>query len=198
MAVVLVLIVSACTVAATPTPQATPSPATAATPSPTPAPTTDPERTPSAECFNPPPDILALINQTDPVACYGGAALTVGAHVTGVGAIDCPGGLQPAWFSCESWIQLEPLGETAEAPFLLAALQGPFMFAALDPASRLEPNNNLWGFNWLITGHYDDPAAQLCHYTAWPVGAGAPPAASEVIDGCRRTFVVTTVVPPGS
>lgn len=193
MAVALVLIVSACTVASTPTPQATPSPTT--------APTTNPDRTPSAECFNPPPDILALINQTDPVACYGGAALTVGAHVFVLGgAIHCPGGLQPAWFSCESWIQLEPLGETAEAPFLLAALQGPFMFAALDPASGLKRNNLaiLAKFNALITGHYDDPAAQLCHITAWPVGAGAPPAASEVIDGCRGTFVVTTVVPPGS
>ena len=188
MAVVLVLIVSACTGAATPTPQATASP--------TGAPTTDPDRTPSAECFTPPPDVLALINQTDPLACYGGAALTVGAHATGVGAIDCPGGLQPAWFSCESWIQLEPPGETAEAPFLLVALsRGPFMFAAPDPASGLKPNN-LAGFNWLITGHYDDPAAQLCRYTTWP--DAAPPLASEVIDQCRRTFVVTAVVPLGS
>jgi len=54
MAVVLVLIVSACTGAATPTPQATASPTAAAT--------TDPDRTPSAECFIPPPDVLALIN----------------------------------------------------------------------------------------------------------------------------------------
>ena len=192
MAVVVILIVSACVGHAegTPTFQATPTQTT--------APTTDPNRTPSAECFTPPPDLLALINQTDPLACYGSAALTVGAHVSGVGAIDCPGGLQPAWFSCESMIELKPPGETAEAPFVLAArTTGPSLFAVLDPASRLTPNN-LAGFNWLVTGHYDDPAAQGCQYTAWPVGAGAPPTAAEVIDQCRRTFVVTAVVPLGS
>ena len=192
VAVVVILIVSACVGHAegTPTLRATLTPTT--------APTTDPNRTPSAECFTPPPDLLALINQTDPLACYGSSALTVGAHVTGVGAIDCPGGLQPAWFSCEAMIELEPLAETAEAPFVLAARSsGPSLFAVLAPASGIA-RNVLVETDWLVTGHYDDPAAQACHYTAWPVGAGAPPPAGEVIDQCRRTFVLTAVVPLGS
>ena len=88
----------------TPSPSSSASPTTSVlpTPSPTATPTTPTDRTPSADCINPPVDVVTLVYQSDPVACYGGASLTVDAYLVVVrGSIDGPcTAIEPAWFSC--------------------------------------------------------------------------------------------------
>jgi hypothetical protein len=176
--------------AATPTP-------TASLPSPTPtAPPTPSDRTPSAECINPPVDVLALAYQSDPLACYGDAPLTVDAYLTGVGVIDGPCvEVEPAWLACDSWVALEVVRETAMTPSIILAyvsIYSPF-FAAIDPTA--EPRDQFMGSNVRVTGHFDDPAAQTCRYTA---GSGWPNAeftASDLSSSCRQIFVITAITP---
>jgi hypothetical protein len=151
-----------------------------------------PARTPSAECINPPPDLVTLVNQTDPVACYGDAPITVDAEVVGVGAIDCAP-MEPAWMACGEWVALQPIGAQAGASaIVLAATTGPGaapqVFAAIHPETALE-SSDIMGRPLRITGHFDDPAAQTCRQTE-PVfdEATVPP---PDISGCRNLFVLT-------
>jgi hypothetical protein len=152
----------------------------------------EPDRTPSAECITPPVDLLTLINQTDPVACYGDTELTVEAEPMGVGAIDC-GGVEPAWFGCSAWVALQPIvmGRISTG-FVLAATTGPpallSMFAAIHPETAVVPND-IYGEQLRITGHFDDPAAQTCVETEAPFGVPSDP--DDVIEGCRGVFVMT-------
>jgi hypothetical protein len=152
-----------------------------------------PARTPSAECINPPVDLLTLINQTDPVACYGDMPITVEAEVGGIGAIDCAA-LEPAWFSCGSWVSLQPIAAQAgTGGFVLAATTGPNarpqLYVAIHP-DALAASANAMGRPLRVTGHYDDPAAQTCRQ---PEGAfGGPTDPPEVVIAwCRSLFVLT-------
>jgi hypothetical protein len=154
----------------------------------------EPPRTPSAECVNPPPDLLALINQTDPVPCYGDSPITVEAEVVDVGAIDCPP-IEPAWLGCGAWVALQPIAATAATTgIVLAKTSGPpglpQLFAAIHPETALGADQ-IMGRPLRITGHYDDPAAQTCHQTGPVFGEVTPPPPEQVIPGCQRMFVMT-------
>jgi hypothetical protein len=152
----------------------------------------EPARTPSAECINPPADLLTLINQTDPVACYGDTPITVEAEVGGVGVIDCAA-VEPAWFSCGAWVALQPTAAQAgTGGFILAATTGPSppsLFAAIHP-DALAASANIRDRPLRVTGHYDDPAAQTCRQPEGPFG-GPPDPPEDVIASCQRLFVLT-------
>jgi len=153
----------------------------------------EPARTPSSECVNPPPDLLTLINQTDPVACYGDGPITVEAEVLAVGAIDCAG-VEPAWFMCSAWVWLQPIAARATSTgFVLAKTSGPnqapWMFATIHPDAAAAAQDII-GRELRVTGHFDDPAAQTCRETAAPFGGPATPP-DEVIASCRNLFVMT-------
>lgn len=151
-----------------------------------------PPRTPSAECINPPSDLLTLINQTDPAACYGHTPITVEAEVVGVGAIDCAP-IEPAWMGCSAWVALQPItAAAATTGIVLARTSGPpgllQLFAAIHPETALEADQ-IMGRPLRITGHFDDPAAETCHQTE-PVfdEVTLPPPDTS---GCRNLFVLT-------
>jgi len=153
----------------------------------------EPARTPSSECINPPPDLLTLINQTDPAACYGDAPITVVAEVIGFGAIDCAG-VEPAWFMCGAWVGLQPIAAQARTTgFVLAATRGtnqaPWMFAAIHPDTAVA-TQDIVGRQLRITGHFDDPAAQTCRETEAPFGGPSTPP-DDVIASCRNLFAMT-------
>ena len=130
-----------------------------------------------------------MINQTDPVACYGDAPITVDAEVVGVGAIDCAP-MVPAWMACGAWVALQPIAPQAGTTgFVLAATSGSRqMFAAIHPETALQASD-IMGRSLRITGHFDDPAAQTCRQTA-PIfdQATVPP---PDISSCRNLFVLT-------
>lgn len=169
----------------TPTSSVSASPEASATPAPS-----------ADQCINPPIDAITLVFQTDPVACYGGADLTFPAHFTGgVGAIDCPAELEPAWFACQAFVTLSGLPGTAQVPEvrLAARSRAPFYFAVLHP--RVESFRHQLGGAVSVTGHFDDPAAQTCRYAIWSVPSESPPPSEEVVLRCRSTFVITAMEP---
>jgi hypothetical protein len=143
-----------------------------------------PTTSPAADCVNPPIDITSLINMADPVACYGNADLTLDAEVVaGIGG--CPIVVEPTWLSCPQTL-LMLVGETRK-------VGASTLSVAIDPASGVSvgaPNKNV-----RVTGHFDDPAAQTCRETERLEVGGTPAPAKLTIEGCRRTFVVTQVVP---
>ncbi len=160
-------------------------------PAPTGAASQSPTMTPPPDCVNPPPNLTTLIQQADPLPCYGNTDLTVDAHLTG-GAFDCPGGLEPAWLGCAGMVGLYPLPGTSGQPqfVLVARSRGGFVSAVIHPdieAQRLGAMDTLVH----LTGHYDDPAAKDCHYTSWP--DANPPSPEEVVLMCRSTFVITAM-----
>jgi hypothetical protein len=136
--------------------------------------------------------VLTLINQTDPVACYGDAPITVDAEVVGVGAIDCAP-MVPAWMACGAWVALQPIAvQSGRTGFILARTSGPpglpQLFAAIHPETDLEWSD-IMGRSLRVTGHYDDPAAETCRQTA-PIFDQVtlpPPDTSS----CRNLFVLT-------
>ena len=152
-----------------------------------------PDRTPSAECINPPADLLTLINKTDPVACYGDAEITIEAEPIAIGAIDCAA-LEPGWFGCGSWVALQPIVVGMRTTgIVLAATTGPpalpWMFATIHPETALS-SIDIIGEKLRVTGHFDDPAAQTCVEKEPPFGGPATPP-DEVIASCQRLFVLT-------
>ena len=185
--VLISLLVSSCGSAATSQVVATPTPREIVVP---PSPGTQPsataDRTPSAECVNPPADVLALAYQSDPVTCYRNASLTVDAYLTGAGEIDGPcQDVEPAWLGdCGSFVALYPVLDRSKfSPSLLAANDpsiGKVLEALLDREVR-------------VTGHYDDPAARLCHPTGG-TPAETPHPGSDWVDACRATFVLTSIM----
>lgn len=147
--------------------------------------------TPPPGCVNPPTDITTLIEQADPLPCYGDASLQVDALVTGA-AFDCPGALEPAWLGCSGYLLLNPLPATSGHPefLLVARATGPTMTAALHPDIESLRSHAMNAVVHL-TGHFDDPAAQDCRYTSWP--DANPPSRDEVVRTCRSTFVITAM-----
>ena len=192
----LVFLLGSCGVAGEPADAS--QPAASAVGSSTPEPTTTPAR--PEGCVNPPPDITAVIDQLDRVACYGSADLSLEAHAVLVGgAIDCPGELEPGWLGCGGvMIELYALPDTGRMPdFVLVARSpnlGPSLFAVLHPSYEVDLGRGLDALV-TVTGHFDDAGAQACRYTSWP--DANPPAADEVVAGCRSTFVITLLEPLG-
>lgn len=159
-----------------------------------PSPSASPSSTPVAGCINPPTDITSLIDMqstgpldpgVDPVACYGNDPLTLDATWLGGGVADCPNGPEPGWLACSPF-SLQAAGDTR-------TIGAPQLFVAVDPTAGLSIPSQPYA-QVTVTGHFDDPAAQTCRETQTLPGESPRPAA-EVIEGCRRTFVVTGVVP---
>jgi len=150
-----------------------------------------PGRTPSAECINPPQDVADLFYQTDPLACYGTASLTIDGVVSGPGLVDCPVGLEPSWFACDHHVLVSPIDDHASARIVLAARSpaGEILwYAALHPDLG-RTNADFLGDALRLTGHYDDPAALTCHYSP-PLQDEDP---AETVWTCRVTFVITAI-----
>jgi len=147
----------------------------------------EPSPAPFVVCVNPPADITDLINQTDKVACYGNAPLTIDASRVGFGAFSysCAPTVEPTWLSCQDAGSLMPAGSSVFA--------ATFLFVAIDPASGISLAE-YFDTDVRITGHFDDPAAQTCREIE-PIPGESPRPAAEVIESCRRIFVVTQVVP---
>ena len=165
------------------------------------------DRTPSPKCVNCPPDVLTLYLQSDPLACYRAARLTVEGVIRQPGDVDCFMFLEPAWLSCpyaEGW--LSAIMETADAgpSVVLAATSSgrgggprdvdlvppPLLSFVVHPDSGISVAD-YYGMRVSVTGHYDDPAAETCRITADHSGSVTP---AEAIETCRNTFVVTRMV----
>lgn len=184
VALVTVLAVAGCRASATPT--AVPAASPSAAPSPIPTATLP------ADCVPQPIDINTLIalGSTgpqgpggDPVACYGDAPLTFDATWFGGGEADCPSAPEPAWLACSPF-SLQAPGDTRK-------VGAPQLFVAIHPsASRSIPSEPYAQIR--VTGHYDDPAAKTCRETK-PGGDAemTPVPETELIERCRRQFVVT-------
>jgi hypothetical protein len=171
-----------------------PSPTVATTPSPSTSPSAVPTASLPAGCVNPPTDITTLIDLQstgpldpagDPVACYGNAPLTFDATWYGGGVADCPSAPEPAWLACSAF-SLQPLGDTRK-------VGAPQLFVAVDPSVSFSPAEPFAQVRF--TGHFDDPAAQTCRETQLGGGAETLAPVADTIEACRRTFVVTQVVP---
>lgn len=152
--------------------------------------------TPSAEatgslpegCAGESLDTAALIAATQgddvqPVACYGDGPLTFEANWVGGGVADCPAAPEPAWLACSAF-SLRAAGD-------IRKVGAPQLFVAIDPAIGTMPDS---GSDVVVTGHFDDPAAQTCHDTGSPPGESPAPVA-ETIQRCRNTFVISEVTP---
>jgi hypothetical protein len=151
---------------------------------------------PPADCVNPPPHITTVIKQDERVACYGDDELVLEAHaVMLMGAVDCPGQLEPAWLHCAT-LELYELPTTGRRPQVLLAARvpnpGPSLIAVLHPSYEVDLSRGLDALV-NVTGHFDDPEARTCRLVSWP--DGAPPSPDDVIAGCRSTFVVTRLEP---
>jgi hypothetical protein len=168
--------------------EASPAPIPSSTPrrsTTTPGPTPQLSQTPAVGCVNPPPDIAALSNLADPVACYGNVPLTLDAHLVGPVQVDYVVSVAPVWLGNPS-TYLEMVGETSK--------NGPFMLVAIDPVIGVAVGKD-FNTNVRITGHYEDPAARTCREIGRVPGMGTPEPAAGTIEHCRGTFVVTHVVP---
>jgi len=145
-----------------------------------------------ADCVNPPTNIRTLIDLVgsgpqdpggDPVACYGDAPLSFDATWLGGGEADCPAAPEPAWLACSPF-SLQPPGDTRK-------VGAPNLFVAVHPSASLSIPAAPYA-QVRVTGHFDDPAAQTCRETR--LGDGSLTPAAQVIERCRRAFVVTEVV----
>jgi hypothetical protein len=150
-----------------------------------------------ADCVNPPPDVTTLIEQDDRAACYGSDELTVETHATTlIGAVSCPGQLEPAWFGCGGpMLMLYPLEEAAGPRGVILAARGrpgDFLSAVVHPSYDIDLSHGL-DTRVSARGHFDDPAARTCHYASWPDANPPPP--HEVIHTCQSTFVITNLEP---
>jgi hypothetical protein len=164
------------------------------TPSASGSPDAGPSGSAAALCAIPPPDFEAYylsLQEFDALECYGDVELMFDAFWGGGpgGAIDCPQ-VDPAWFSCSAFIEISPLQD--EAAMILAATTGDLMFGhvAVHPDAELGMDQFAQG-NARLTGHFDDPAAQGCHY----LNPGPDLTDDEAVYGCRHTFVVTVMEP---
>jgi len=167
-----------------------PSTVPSAVPSPSPSPTPR-----LAGCVNP-PTVTTLVDLLqsqdlstdplgDPLACYGSAPLTFDATWYGGGEVDCPTAPEPAWLACSPY-SLHSFGDTRKF--------APELFVAVDPSVSLSVLLTESFPQIRVTGHFDDPAAQTCRETNQPDAQSLAPVA-VMIERCRRTFVVTQVMP---
>jgi hypothetical protein len=163
------------------------SPSGLPSPSQLPSAATLPSLSPALGCLDSPPDVNVLYGQTDPATCFGNAPLTFDGILSAAGVVDCPGSHEPAWIYCPADGNVQALGETRK-------VGAPFLLVAVDPSGGVSLIQYSLGTNVRITGHFDDAAAQTCHEVE-PIPGESPRPASEMIQICRQTFVVTQVVP---
>lgn len=158
-----------------------------------PSPTAVSSGTKPATCVAPPTDIDTLIEITgsgsqdsgsDPVVCYGDAPLTFDATWLGGGEADCPTAPEPAWLACSPF-SLQAPGDTRK-------VGPPGLFVAIHPSAKLSIPAEAYA-QVRVTGHFDDRAAQTCHETQLGDAKTFAPAA-DLIEFCRRVFVVTEAV----
>lgn len=171
----LALILAACASASSP--EASPSPSMEAAASLPPG------------CVNPPVDITTLVDQADPLACYGSAPLTFAAYLPAPAVASCPIVVEPSQFSCTGAIwSLQLAGETRK-------VGAPTLTVVVDPAasaSAIEFGRT----DVLVTGQFDNPAAQDCHEVERSAAVGGTPEpVATTIEWCRSQFVVTEVAP---
>jgi hypothetical protein len=195
--VLVALLLSACSVAASTVSPAPPSaavgasgspaaPTVSARPAPTVATRTPPTSPMPSGCSNPPPDLAAIV-VLDPaarLACFGASTLTFQATIFKP-ISDCGVGprIAPAWFCLPGIFLAVPDASPDSALMALAAYW--------DPSSRLTPASFPIDKTVQITGHFDDPAARTCHVTS---GSGkSPEPVAQVVLACRETFVATAV-----
>lgn len=191
MRIVFITLIAAATAACgAGAPSTVPSTVPSAVPSPSPSPTPR-----LAGCVNPPTvttlaDLLESQDLStdplgDPVACYGNAPLTFDATWYGLGEAHCPTAPEPAWLACSPY-GLHPFGDTRKF--------APELFVAVPPSVSLSVLLTESFPQIRVTGHFDDPAAQTCRETNQPDAQSLAPVA-VMIERCRRTFVVTQVMP---
>jgi hypothetical protein len=162
---------------------------TSSPPEASPSPTIEAAASLPAGCVNPPADIADLLDQDDPVACYGSAPLTFAAYLPTPGVASCPIVIEPAQFSCSGPIwSLQLVGETRK-------VGAPTLYVVVDPAAS-DQAAEFAGTDVSVTGHFDDPAAQDCHEVERSAAVGgSPEPAAATIEWCRRQFVITEVAP---
>ena len=153
--------------------------------------------------------ILAL-SRDQRLSYFGGSTINFRAVVV-PGSVDCiPVTVKPAWLWCPPAALLAAPPTAATDPGLGSGLAvdpstprgGGFVFASsadvamleayLAPAAASARAQLVPGPTMLVTGHFDDPAALTCRVVS--VGAGSPsPSPSDVVQGCRASFVITGV-----
>lgn len=139
----------------------------------------------SSGCLDSRPDAGILGGLADPADCLGSQPLTFDAPLAAAGAVDCGPTVEPVWLSCPNVGSLLGVGEIGSVPFILFAI---------DPTSGVFASPFI-GTMVHVTGHFDDPAAQSCHQVETIAGE-APRPASDVIENCRNTFVLTQLIAP--
>jgi hypothetical protein len=149
----------------------------------------------SAACPPPPVTIAKLVHLDAPGQhCYGSRTLVFRAFVAPP-CEDCGGAsatvIAPRWLD----------GLQGSSANLAAVPQGPQIAAYVPPALGLcrvaddaacpfHPFREQWA---TVTAHFDDPAAQTCHYSAKPAGGGFTKA--DAVAECRAKLVVLSVGP---
>ena len=162
---------------------------TSSAPETSPSPSIEAAASPPPGCVNPPADITTILDQADPLACYGSAPLTFAALLASPGVASCPIVIEPAQFSCTGAIwSLQLPGETRK-------VEAPTLYVVVDPAAS-DLAAEYAGTDVVVTGQFDDPAAQDCREVERsPAVEGTPEPAAATIEWCRSQFVVTEVAP---
>jgi hypothetical protein len=109
--------------------------------------------------------------------------VTFEANWVGGGQADCPAAPEPAWLACSAFSLRAP-GDTRK-------VGAPEWFVVADPAIGVLPDD---GTDVVVTGHFDDPAAETCHETG-SIPEESPAPVAETIERCRNTLVLTRVTP---
>ena len=119
--------------------------------------------------------------------CFGDAPITFRAWLSEGGGCGgyFPGTFEPSW--------LAALGSML--PIILTPFEvqyGGCGSAAPHPTLTELPDPQRWV---MVTGHYNDPAAETCRWTPDPLYKFAPFVRGGLMLGCRQRFVATAVVP---
>jgi hypothetical protein len=109
--------------------------------------------------------------------------VTFEANWVGGGQADCPAAPEPAWLACSAFSLRAP-GDTRK-------VGAPEWFVVADPAIGVLPDD---GTDVVVTGHFNDPAAETCHETG-SIPEESPALVAETIERCRNTLVLTRVTP---
>jgi len=160
---------------------------------------------------------MAVIFNSERLACYGDAELTLEGTVGQIGAYDPYLGCEPEWL-CHPYVSLHAIIEQAHvAPtIVLAAISHdplawtgewptPDLWFVVHPQSGItdaellalvtgSPDTQVTEAHPVpvrVTGHFDDPAASTCVYTEDYTNIGIAP--EDAARGCRNTFVVTSI-----
>ena len=144
----------------------------------------DAEAGPLALKFRP---MMGVYNERA-AACYGDRPLAVRAFVASPEGM---GGtsdflIEPAWIANPTFA-VQPSGELLSPP---AFGVGPFLSIGVRPGNG-DPMLRFSGSWAMVTGHFDDAAAETCRAS----GNGRIPSVDEAIAICRTTFVLDAMAP---